>query len=455
MSSASILRRQLAWVLGALVLGAALLIVAAYRITLAEIDEILDDGLRQTALLLADRDLVHMPAGSAVDFGAAQTESKMVAFGRRPNGDLLFTSQPELSLAFRVAPGASVQSAGGLSWHVFTVVQSDRIIQVAQPDAVRSESAVEAASQMLLPMALLTLLIAVLLLAALRRGLKPLQATSAALAQRGEGSLSPLDLGGVPAELVPLVRTLNDLLRRLAAALEAQRRFVADAAHELRSPMAAVQLQAQLLEGSSDPAQRRQAGQELAAGIARANRLVRQLLQLSRASADGEGGLAAARAAVPLGDIVRAAVARWAPEAERRGVDLGAEVRDECTIEGDAVQLDILLGNLVENALHHTPRGGVVDVVLSRNANVPVLQVVDSGCGIAAADRERVFDRFYRGRDAAARAESGSGLGLAIVRAVADAHHAVVSLHDRPGGPGLAVRVAFAPAEVVRAHQAA
>lgn len=445
MSSASILRRQMAWVLGALSLGAALLIVAAYRITLAEIDEILDDSLRQTALLLADRDLVHMPAGAAVDFGAAQAESKMVAFGRRPSGEMLFTSQPELSLAFRVTAGASVQAAAGINWHVFTVVQSDRIIQVAQPDAVRSESAGEAASQMLLPMAFLTLLIAILLLVALRRGLRPLQATNEALAQRGVSSLAPLDLNAVPAELLPLVRTLNDLLQRLSAALATQRQFVADAAHELRSPMAAVQLQAQVLEGSNSPAEREQAGRELAAGIARANRLVRQLLQLSRASAANDDGLAVLRVPVGLGDIARAAVARWAPEAERRGIDLGAEVRDECMVEGDAAQLDILLGNLIENALHHTPAGGVVDVVVSRVANTPMLQVVDSGSGIAEVDRARVFDRFYRGHDAAARAESGSGLGLAIVRAVADAHHALVSLHDRVAGPGLEARVVFAP----------
>lgn len=443
MKPRSILRRQMAWVLAALACGAVLLTGAVYVVTLDEVDELLDDALRQTALLLADRDL--SAASTAAPFGAAADigESELVVLGRRPDGSLLFSSRPEQTLDLRIVPGASVQRSGGEEWHVYTVVQPQRVIQVAQPDSVRSESAAEAASQMLLPIAGIAALTVILVLAALRRGLQPLLATNAELARLGADRLVPLNLDGVPVELQALVETLNDLLLRLAAAFEAQRRFLADAAHELRSPLTAVQLQAQLLAAGRDAGERARASAELGAGIQRASHLVHQLLQLSRAHAELDApGSALQRRDLALGELARAIVGRWAAQAERQGVDLGAEVVADSTVVADAGQLEVLLGNLVENALHHTPRGGVVDVVVERVDGSPVLAVRDTGCGIPEIERARVFDRFYRGSDA--RSRTGSGLGLAIVRTVADAHHAVVSLHDRTHGPGLEVRVRFA-----------
>ncbi|MEO8123592.1 MAG: ATP-binding protein, partial [Burkholderiales bacterium] len=242
---------------------------------------------------------------------------------------------------------------------------------------------------------------------------------------------------------VPLVRALNDLLARLSTAFAQQRNFVADAAHELRSPLTALQLQLQLLERSSDPAERTQLMQELAAGVARTARLIRQLLHLSRAAIDEDAGVTFERARLELGALVRSAVARSANEAEQRRIDLGAEARDETWIYADAVQIEILLGNLIENALRYTPAGGVVDVVASMFDGAATLRVIDSGPGIAEPERVRVFDRFYRSPDAITRDASGSGLGLAIVKAIADKHYAQVSLHEGHAGIGLEVRVVF------------
>ncbi len=443
MKPRSILRGQMAWVLGALAFGAGLLLIAVYGVTRAEVDEILDASLRQTALLLADRNLSTEPASSQADDDLG--ESQLVVLGRRPDGTLLFSSQPQRRLDLALTPGASLQRADGEAWHVYTVVQPQRVIQVAQPDAVRSGSAAELAAQMLLPIGAVVVLVALLVLAALRRGLGPLLATNTELARLGADRLVPLRLDGVPLELAALVQTLNALLARLAEALQTQRRFLADAAHELRSPLTALRLQAQVLAGSREPDERAQAAAELAAGIDRASHLVRQLLQLSRAQAELDApGSAASRQAVPLGALARTVVGRWAAQAEHQAIDLGVELRCDAEVSGDTAQLEVLLGNLVENALQHTPARGVVDVVVDRLGGKPALVVRDTGCGIAAHERERVFDRFYRGEGAAKRAEGGSGLGLAIVRAVADAHHARVSLHDRPGGPGLEVRVCFA-----------
>ena len=445
----SILRRLMAWVLGLLCLGAPVLVLTAYLVTLREINEVLDDNLRQTALLLADRDIAHaLPAAPvATSIAPADTESKLVAIARRPDGSLLFSSQPELSLNFDTAPGASLQRANGLMWHVFTIVQDDRTIQVAQPTAVRREGAAESASQLLLPLLLLLAVIAGLLAIALRQGMQPLRVTSAALAERSASSLAPLDLHDVPLELEPLVRTLNDLLGRLSSAFGAQRDFIANAAHELRSPVTALQLQAQLAQRTADPAERARAMADLAMGITRIAHLIEQLLHLSRAAAEDGAGAPFAHETVHLAELARSVVVRKSFDAEHRQIDLGADVQGDAEVEGDPGQLEILVNNLVDNALRYTHAGGVVDVVAGLLDGAPTLRVIDDGPGIPEAERPHVFDRFYRSPGAVASAAPGSGLGLAIVRAIADRHQAVVSLHPGRGGIGLEVRVEFpAPA---------
>lgn len=446
MRQPSIRRHLMVWVLGALSVGALILVFAAYALTLGEIDEVLDDGLRQTALLLADRDLAGALPIGPVDrlVPSADTESKLVAIARRTDGSLLFTSEPAMDLRFEVVAGPSLQRAGNAQWHVFTVIQGDRIVQAAQPVSVRRELAAESASQLLLPLLGLVAMIGAMLVLALRRGLRSLSATTDALAVRTADSLAPLDIGSVPKELLPMVRTLNDLLARLAAAFEAQRHFVADAAHELRSPVTALQLQVQLLERSRDPARRELATRELASGIARTRRLIEQLLYLSRASADESAGAIFVRAPVRLGEVVRSVVGRWSTEAERRGVDLGASEEPVTTVQANEAQIDMLLSNLVDNAIRYAGKGGVVDVIATEIDGAPALRVIDNGPGIQASERQRVFDRFYRSPEAVATAEPGSGLGLAIVKAIADKHGAIVSLQAGVGGAGLEVRVVFA-----------
>jgi two-component system OmpR family sensor kinase len=443
----SIRRQLMTWVVGALFVGAPLLALAAYRLSLIEFDEVLDDSLRQTALLLADRDLdgaFSSAAGSTPPaVASADTESKMIAIARRPDGTLLYTSEPKVGLNFVALPGASVQRANDDVWDVFTVVQPDRVVQVVQPTSVRREGAVESATRLLVPLAVLGTVLGVLLIVTLRRALKPLRVANEALSRRNATSLEPLALGGVPVEMLPVVRTLNDLLKRLATAFDVQRNFVADAAHELRSPITALQLQAQILERSKDEHERSRAIAELGAGISRARRLVEQLLHLSRASAGQMASSAAALEPVELGELVRAAVVRWIKLADRRGIDLGARTQQDIVVSGHADQLEILLNNLIENALRYTPGKGTVDVVAEVIEGVPTLSVIDDGPGISPAERERVFDRFYRSAETAAGAEVGSGLGLAIVRSIAAGHGAVVALRDGKGGKGLEALVAF------------
>ena len=380
------IRRQVMWrVLGALAAGALVVGVAGYFLTLHEISEVLDDSLTQTGLLLADPDLENIqprhPAPPAVNAG--DMESEIVAIARRPDGTLLFSSQPDASFRFDVRAGSSVQQQNGKLWHVFTVAQSDRIVQVAQPIDVRREVAAESASQLMLPLALLVLLAGALLVVALRDSLRPLGLVNAALAERHANSLEPLNVRNVPLEILPLVAAINALLRRLEAAFDAQQTFIANAAHELRSPVTALQLQVQVLERSVDPVEKAEGMAELNSGIARTRRLIEQLLRLSSAAPGAGLESQVELEEVSLELLVKEVVARQSGEAERRSVDLGAQADAEVKVRGSAAQLEILLNNLVENALRYVGAGGVVDDRLAASLGRVVLR---SGIRRPAAD---------------------------------------------------------------------
>jgi len=291
--------------------------------------------------------------------------------------------------------------------------------------------------------------LAVLLTLALQRGLVPLSLAADEVTARSVESLYPIELSSQPRELHALVDAVNDLMARLGSALALQRHFLADAAHELRTPITALKLQLQLLERASDTQTRQVATAELRAGIDRAQHLIEQLLQLSRLAPETP---ALRRDTVDLSALVRSTVSAFSARADERQIDLGAVTSEPVMIAADAQQLTILLNNLVDNALRHTPAGGQVDVEAAMKEGSPRLSISDSGPGIPEADRQRVFDRFYRGQAAEpasvltnageGSSPDGSGLGLAIVRAVAERHGAGITLDDGPRG-GLRVSLTF------------
>jgi signal transduction histidine kinase len=345
----------------------------------------------------------------------------------------------------------------GEEWVVYSNVEPDGVAQAAQRVSQRQQMAAESAVQVFPPMLALVLVAGGLLWYGLRRGLQPLDRTARDVAARSARSMDPIPMASVPKEITPLVDSINDLLSRLSGSFSAQRRFLADAAHELRSPVTALRLQLQLLRRSGDTAaDREQALQELERGIDRAQRLIEQLLAVARSERDAD---TTRSEAVDLGQLVRSLVSDFSAKAEHREIDLGARADLPVTVVGDAEQLRVLLGNLVENALRYTQRGGIVDVEVDLQDGRPRLRVVDDGPGIPDAERERVFDRFYRGENVGVQAPDagGSGLGLAIVRAIAEHHHAQVRLRTPQGHPGLEVEVLFGagaqPEGVARAEQ--
>jgi two-component system OmpR family sensor kinase len=237
-------------------------------------------------------------------------------------------------------------------------------------------------------------------------------------------------------EIEPLVLALNGLLGRLSGALEHERQFIADAAHELRTPLTALRLQLQLAERARDDEERARSHAALRDGIARAVRLVEQLLALARQDPD----VPVEARAVDLVPVARSALDGHAASAQARGLSLGLEAPDDpVCVRGDPASLRTLLDNLLDNAMRYTPSGGV-EVRVAREDSRAILEVEDTGPGIPPSERTRVFDRFYRGEGAAA---GGSGLGLPIVQRIADKHGGSVELLDAASGHGLRVRVSL------------
>jgi len=324
----------------------------------------------------------------------------------------------------------------GVLWRTYSVATRERVIQVAQPSAVRRQLAARAALRSVTPLAAIAPLLAIVMAWLLSVALRPLARIASEVRARDAESLALLPMQGLPDEVSPLVGALNRMLQRLAQSFGAQRAFVADAAHELRSPLTALKLQIDALRSADNEASRGVAIESLHRGVERAVRLVEQLLTLARSE---RGAPAAPSQRVDLSELVRQAIADTAPAALARGSDFELDAEECVELDGDPAALAALARNLAENAVLHTPAGARVRVRLWRDEGVPVLSFDDSGPGIAKSERERVFDRFYRQGGGGA---SGSGLGLAIIRNVAERHGATVTLGDSALG-GLRVVVRF------------
>jgi len=443
----SIGRELLAWTMGALTLGSVMIAAASYAVTLREMNAIYDADLKNVAEALGAYHHVGIgPGDSAQPRLALRTDvpdpAEIVTMTWTRTGALVFSSDPRVAMPFLDHEALSRTRIRGEEWILYTDVSPNGVAQAAQRASARQATATEAASKVLLPMAGLVLLVAVLVMAALRRGLAPLDLAARSVATRSALSLNPIATADVPREIAPLVASINGLMGRLSLAFTTQRSFLADAAHELRTPVTALRLQLQLLQRTHDEASRRQAVDELQQGVDRAQHLIEKLLQVARCEPDGER---LRKERIDLGELARSVVGAMSTKAEHRGIDLGAGRGLDVVVEGDVEQLTVLLNNLVENALRYVPPDGRVDVEGLMTQEGPVLRVVDDGPGIPEAERDLVFGRFYRAKDAVlqARDTGGSGLGLSIVRAIAERHGATVGLQGAASGRGLEVRVVF------------
>ncbi len=434
----SIRARLLASILATLMFGALAMGYAAYRNVLRETETLFDYQLRQMAFSLRDQGAVApAQAGALVD-----PELDFVVQIWSVDGRAIYASRPQTELPARAVLGFADIAVQNRTWRTFSVATPERVIQVAQPAQIRQRLATEAALRTIVPLLAVAPLMAAVVWWLVALAFRPLKKLTAKVSMREAESVEPLSLAGLPAEVTPLVQALNVLLQRLSTAFGAQRAFVADAAHELRSPLTALRLQIGRLRRSPDDAARAEALDALSAGVERAVRLVEQLLTLARSE---PGAPKANQETLDLAELVRQAVADAVPYAASRGTELELDAEAVVSVVGERAALAALVRNLADNAVRYAPPSSSVKVRVAIDDGAPTLWVDDAGPGIAPADRERVFDRFYRREvGSEGQATQGTGLGLAIVKSVADRHRATLTLADSPLG-GLRFVVRFAP----------
>ena len=418
---------------------------ATYVAARHEIGELLDLQLKQLANSTRIDDLLRGRQPGFDSHNGANEDGvvELVTQIWDRDGVLVYWSRPGLGLPVPVTPGYATVRVDRRNWRVYTLVQGTHALQVAQAEDEREAIATQTAVRTLLPFIVLIPLFGLMIWYAVGRGLRPLFAMSQAVAKRQPDALAPIAERNLPQELQPLAGSLNALLARLDSALGAQRRFTADAAHELRTPLAALKLQLDVARRANDQPARVAAYDDLDAGVERASHLVDQLLTLARIEPEA---LATRAVDCDLASIAKDAIVARGGLAAQRHIDLGLARETPAKVRGDPASLAILLSNLLDNALRYAPEGGKIDVALDNDDGRAVLTVADNGPGIPPDERARVFDRFFRSAD---NREPGSGLGLSIVKRIADAHRAAIELGAPEQGSGLVVTVRFpAPAEM-------
>ena len=313
------------------------------------------------------------------------------------------------------------------------------IVEVGETTEKRSQLANKIVASVILPQFIIIPLAVMLVWFGLSRGLRPLTRLRQTIEAREPDDLSPIATRRVPEELEPLVEAFNEMLERMKRSVAAQQRFVADAAHQMRTPLTGLKTQAQFAMRETDPETLRHALRQIATGVDRAGRLINQMLTLART----EGGEAAQQKHEPidLAQLIRDVVADWVMVAIENDIDLGFESEGSALVLGNPFLLRELAKNLLDNALRYTPPGGHVTWRVLANQATVLLEVEDDGVGISEEQAEMVFERFYRVDDASTE---GSGLGLAIVQEIAVQHDSRASLRPNPRGRGAVAHVAFA-----------
>jgi two-component system sensor histidine kinase QseC len=437
----SLRNRLLALALAGVVIAWIGAAVFAFRDARHEIDELLDGYLVQSAALLVaqagedlgDLDLEHAPQ--------LHRYARRVAFQVWERGEILrmhSANAPDRRFSPRTKGFDDVE-VDGQRWRVFSSYDEHHgiLVQVGEVRSARDAIAIAVARGLAAPMVVALPVLGLLLWVAVTLGLAPLGAIGRAVARRDPGNLAPLDIGLPPREVAPLVASLNVLLERVRASIEHERRFTADAAHELRTPIAALRAQAEVALAAADAAQRRHALEGVVAGCDRASHLVDQLLTLAR--------LDPTRAEAPpagadLAAVAREVAASHAQAALERGLELSVDAPATAAVAVEPALLQVMLRNLVDNAIRYAAGVGREVRIEVTAGDHPVCRIIDDGPGIPPEERARLGERFHRREGTSA---PGSGLGLSIVQRIASLAGATVAFETAPGGRGLCVTVRF------------
>lgn len=402
----------------------------AFSAALGEAHELQDDVLRQVAALGDYQRLTNTPLASPYAKRSEEDEAYLVIQyldDHAPSGTVTGTAGPpsgalRSALPTTVKDGLHSIHVNGEPYRVVvrTNARGDRLA-VAQGTEIRDEIALDLAFRSIIPLLVLLPVLLYVVSRLIGSALRPMAALASEVDRRGDQDLRPVADEAIPAELSPFINAINRLFGRVSRGMEAQRRFLADAAHELRLPMTALSLQAERLAESEMPEQTRERLKTLRGGIERGRSLLDQLLALAKAQAN----LATAPRQVSAQAIYREVLEDLVPLAEKKEIDIGVVENDDAQVVVDETALHTILKNLVDNAIRYTKPGGRIDLAWTLEEHSVVFSVTDSGPGIPSAEMERVFDPFYR---VLGTGEVGSGLGLSIVQVVAERIGAVVTL---------------------------
>jgi two-component system OmpR family sensor kinase len=428
----SLRRTILVWitVLFALVgVGAS---AASYFLAKWETDKLLDAELRQIALNAGEG----LSADDAMPRMTHSAEDEIVIQIWNASGGAIFQSS-SIALPRQSTLGFADIDFAGKRWRVYAASDGRRTAQVAQRWSARDELARNAALGAAMPVIAAIPIAWIILIWAINRSLGRLSTLAETIAARSVDARDPISLEQVPGEIGPLISAMNSLIRRHQGAAERQRRFVSDAAHELRTPLAALQIQVDNLPSSTRAKNGawRETIDDLKAGVRRASLVVEQLLKMARME-----GPAPSRhcETMDLRELIGGVVADHVAIAGRKDIDLGLSIGDTIELQLSDPDAKLLFANLVDNAIRYTPSGGTVDVALKMDGAKALVEVIDSGCGIPNIALPRIFDRFFR---AAPPDIEGTGLGLAIAKAIADRNDFRLTIDNRPDTAGVVARV--------------
>ncbi|WP_184025596.1 ATP-binding protein [Paraburkholderia sp. Cpub6] len=412
-----------------------------WRDARGELDELLDSHLAQAAALLVVQQTQSIDDDEAIDLRVPHPYAPKVAFQIFHEGQAVVRSanaptEPMIPIDREIGQGFATVKIKGEAWRVFSVhgPREDARVYVGERIDSRTSILLAVLRGTLWPMAVALPLFALATWWAVREGVAPLKRLGRTIALRGPDDLAPVVMTQTPAEMSPVLDALNQLFERIQTVWETERRFTADAAHELRTPIAAIRTQAQVALAETDDALRQHALRATLEGCDRATRLVNQLLVLSRL----ESGATLELTKVDLSALAQRVVAELAPTAITKRQSLEFNGARPCYVTGDEILLAALVRNLVDNAIRYSQPGATVLIKTETDNDRAVLSVEDSGPGIADADRPRLGERFFR---VPGTAESGSGLGWSIVQRIVDLHAATVNVRRSKTLGGLEVEV--------------
>lgn len=428
----------------------ALAAYSVYQEAELESEQLFDESLQETAYLLLTV-VEHEMAEHGVDYAAQLIDSadmpkthylRFQIWDR--NNQLIYRSQdaPLQPMVKTAGVGYALAGSGNEALRTFVAWNAERQlqIQVGEPLSHRHEIMQRTLWRLALIGAVCLPLTVFFIWWIISRSFAPIQWTSEAVAIRTGQQLDDVDMGNVPREIAPLIRAINRLLGRIRETLQHERRFTADAAHELRTPLAAIRAHAQVLQGARTAEEASEAAQDIITGVDRSRRLVDQLLALARL--ESVRAVSSTPTTMDLVDVVRQQVTDHQPFAESQGISLSVDAQP-AVMQGHPDHLQVLLRNLIDNALRYTPEGGEVQVSCGTDSGDVYLAVRDSGIGIPETERQRIFERFYRINRLGDRNTYGSGLGLSIVQRLVEQHGAQIRIEEGLHGKGVSFVVRF------------